>query len=259
MNENLITKGPLSKYSTGPQEHLTTKIIMRNSQEATFAAGLYYVLGSARRGKSLLSRAIAAHAAADDNELASVACLYIFEPGAPAYPFIGDGQLRYFTNPEKFLHPDNDNLSELVQYLELTDFTAKKDGRLSLLVIDSIGQALRSFDAKARASQPAAEQGMQPADQAFTFRLNNLLADKGIIGLATLNSQLVPFANLLDGACQGMIDVNSPDSFSKHERASGRQQQTYQVGQSELNLAAQSLGYMGNIEASAYRSGFMVG
>lgn len=238
----VIGFGIAGALSTSPSISRTVTFAV-GEKRTSFATGLYIVSGAARGGKSMVSRGIA-KLAADANAFAGVACLYVFEPGAPEYDPKSDETTegRFFEDPAAFLSINA--LGDLPTYFAaaLTSELAKSDKPL-LIVVDNIADPMRSFNPKSRATEAASEGGLMPSDRAFCTTLNNFATRHNIVLLGTINSDLVPFASKLDGVCQGVIQATAADSFTKHERASGRVPQSFSIPEKARDAAAASLGY----------------
>lgn len=237
-----IGKGEFGKSSTSPSIPGTVDLKILDKM-ATFAAGLYIVTGVARGGKSMVTRGIAALAAEPSSKFVGVACIYVFEPGAPAYAATdAESATRYFEDASKFLTMNLNG--DLPDYLNKTGvLKAPEGGGVRLLVVDNISDAMRSFNSENRAGEAASEGGLMPSDRAFCAHLNNFGERNDIVILGTVNSDLTPFAVKLDGACQGMIQANSADHFAKHERATGRVAADFTIPKYAVARAARSLGY----------------
>jgi hypothetical protein len=218
----------------------TATIRMADGQKATFACGLYLVTAGGGIGKSVVTRALTWHACSSGwNEVTHI---YVFEPGAPTYPIrtVTGEEGRLFEDPVKFLTPGWGG-SDLETYLRpvigTIDAPKRKEGMPpALVVIDSIGDAMRSYLAEDRAGMGAAEQGLQPADRSFVESLNNFAEDKSLVILGAINTEIVPFAAKLEGSCQGVVNVSSITGFSKRDRAGGRSSALYLL--SEKAIAA---------------------
>lgn len=240
-----LTRGALGQISTQPDKPVE-RIFTGESHDVTLAAGLYLVVGGRTSGKSIFTRAMAARASATG--WSDVGVLYVFEPGATDYPRkINKPTASYFEEPERFI--DMASHGDLFEYLRRADngswIDKRKFADLGLLVIDSLGDPMRTFaqGERGRTGEGAAKEGFQPSDRVFVEKLNHMGEVLHLCILGTVNSDLVPFAHVLEGSCQGMLTVNGRDNATKRDRVTGRNIQEVTVSARDVSLAAQSLHY----------------
>jgi hypothetical protein len=208
-----------------------------DGRDFTLGTGLYLVTGAAGVGKSVLSLGIAASA-----KLAS-ACeignLYFFEVGAP--PYAERDEIAMFSDPRRFL--DIRSGGDLGYHLASFLRTRTSTNKPAIVVLDSIGEALRAYLSEERKGMTASEGGQQPADRMFVDRLDSYGVSKAIIWLGVINSELVPFAYKLYGATQGIIDVTTYNTFTKRDRVTSRDPRAYRISNDAVQLALQTMRY----------------
>lgn len=102
---------------------------------------------------------------------------------------------------------------------------------------------MRAYLIEARKAQPAATGSFQSADLAFTQRVNDTAVHLNLTLFGVVSDELVPFANILDGVCQGIITALSFSRFRVQDRPSGRQPLSYVLTSSSCKTAFSSLGY----------------
>jgi hypothetical protein len=221
-----------------------------------WATGLYLVVAPKLQGKSLITRGICHEAA---RRLKNVGILSMFEPGAAPVPA---GQSTQGEDTALFAKPDNFlgyAISEyaagddLAKWLKFTGYKPDPN-EPALLLMDSISDPMRAFAPLERRNQAPAAEGMFPADQSFVKTLDTRLIQLNIVGIGTLNEDLVPFAALLEGACQGMVRVIDRLTFEKKERATGRLPSTYSVSSDSAEAALALMHYPDKIDATQTRS-----
>jgi len=236
--------GDLGKLSAGPVMPATRTVLLskqayeRRQPEysLTLASGLYIITGSRAIGKSTVLAGICA--AAVDCGWESVGRLYVHEPNAPDYRD-GKGSV-VFTDASLFLKGDNGE-SDFSSYLGANAMLPKP--YLRLLGIDSITRAVPAYNVKARVGGGTGEKGIQNESLSFITILNNLCVTANISCLAVINSELLQYADLLGGSCQGEIRPNAYNQFTIVDRPSGRVTAFKQISKDFSPAALTAMGY----------------
>jgi hypothetical protein len=219
------------------------KIKFVDDKSHLFAAGLYLVAGPGGSGKSVVGRALVNEAISSGWEDAGV--LAVFEPNSPSY---GQGE---FVNDAKFINETPQSAAgsadifsgDLGRLLSTWQASRSDSSAQAALTIDSIARPMRSYLTEARKEQPAATGGFQSADLAFTQRVNDTAVHLNLTIFGVVSNELVPFAHILDGVCQGIITATSFSRFRVQDRPSGRQQIPYTLTAESCRQAFLALGY----------------
>jgi len=218
----------------------------------TLGAGCYLVTGAGGTGKSVFSRGLAYHAVQSGWE--DVVVIYCFEAGAQSSAKIIKTQgmgtpSLLFSSARNFLNVggrpgEPASYGDLFAYLSELVSNRQPNSPLALVVCDSVGDPMRSYNVEGRRGEASAAQGMMPSDREFITRLNNLAQAWSLVLLCVVNTELVPFVNSLSGAVQGMITVTAATSARKEkDRVVGRQTQEMVISTEALANAARSMGY----------------
>jgi hypothetical protein len=93
----------------------------------------------------------------------------------------------------------------------------------------------------------------------FVEHLNNLAESKSIVMFGVINTDLVPFADKLEGSTQGVIEVSSIKSFVKRDRATGRITESYSVSEKAYQAALDIMGYPVSLEGGQYQDDIITG
>lgn len=231
------SSGELAALSTGPLDP-TSITLKGEGSEITLGTGLYLVLGGAGVGKSVTTIGLVALASL--TKATAAGHLYFFEVGAPTYP--PRDEIAMFSDPRRFLEYGKGG--DLEQYLHPILANRSRKDKPIILSLDSIGTQLRAFLSEERTRMTASEGGQQPADRMFVERLDALGVAKSIVFLGVTNTELVPFAEKLYGATQGLIVAQSASTFTKSDRVTGRRSVQHQIPQNAVTIALRTMGYL---------------
>lgn len=204
--------------------------------------GFIIVSGAPNVGKSITTLALCywQNYAYGVNQVPDVARYFAFsEPRAPRGE---DSRSRIFVdNVQTF----PSKIPEI--FNQITDPIVPK-----ILVIDSIGLAMRSFPGrgtKERGKTGTMAQGMEVADQEFCREVQGIAMKTGVVFGIVGNTE-VPFVDALEGFIEGIMEITSPGVFNLRYRGAGRaggkartQSGDITVPAWAITKAAQHLGY----------------
>jgi hypothetical protein len=140
-------------------------------------------------------------------------------------------KLALFSEPSRFLS-------------DVEHITAGRDGTNEVLfwAVDSVTLAIKQSFPFSRSGSPAGEKGVQPADIRFVFELSRMCLMRNVVMVALLNSQIIQFTEILEGACEGQIRLAERGAFSKRDRIT-REWRTIAIPKRFNEQAREILGY----------------
>lgn len=264
-----------SASSTRPVRSALMKAKMGESQ-ISLSTGLHLAHAPAGGGKSLLcasivslmtrakEKGVTSHNGIiiRPNATFNVGFLYAYEDGSPTYRerssisvATTEGEATdkadaapYFSDPQSFHVDVFDYLSVAVQDARM-DVDPKDTSLITssgypvLVVIDSVGAAMRAYRPELRSKSGTMKEGMSPVDLMWCTKISSLCQQKNIIMIGIVNDELVPFADKLDGVVKGIIAVSSPYSATIQDRASGRAPVMYAADKADVSAAAAWMRY----------------
>lgn len=115
-----------------------------------------------------------------------------------------------------------------------------------VVIVDSITYLLnrlgRIVELEEQIGKVTYKEGLTPRDILSVLLTDELARASGVSLIATLNSELFPVPDKLEGACEGVIRLHSPGSLQLRNR-SARVTQDVVLHQSLVNAAAELIGY----------------
>lgn len=199
------------------------------SEKFSLYVGVYLVLAPTGAGKSVVGASLARWA---NDSGVPAAYLSVFEPRSPTWPRINikstnAGAIKDFSqliSNESFSNPSQFWLDAKAI---LTGRTAKSTP--GLLVFDSATDALKANAGERFRGQPTYEGGMQPSDRDFLITGSIMAKTYNVALLLVLNTTLIPYADRLHGACEGLITVRSVQTFSRTDRSPESARESHEI------------------------------
>lgn len=139
--------------------------------------------------------------------------------------------------------------SRLLSDLKFIYGSRTPQSKLTFVVIDSLTLAIKQSYPMERSGSAAGEKGSQPADIKFIFELSRFCLTHNLICLGLVNSELVQFTNILEGVCEGQLNLLGAGQFQKRDRIS-RQWQNVTIAPAYFKQALNVLGYTGTGSAN---------
>jgi hypothetical protein len=171
----------------------------------------------------------------------------VFEPGAPLYQaastvaattttlssFEGLSSAP-FREPANFINDLTNVLKKLI--------TGPNPQR-TLLVSDSITQAIKQYKLKERAGMGTFEGGVQPMDDQFLIDLGSLCQIFDLTIFAVVNPDRIPVGPRMEAITEGIGSITRVGTMTKRERGSGRVDVILNVPAESILAAAKGLNY----------------
>lgn len=189
------------------------------SPDFSLYVGVYMAVAPTGTGKSVATAALARWA----NDVGVKAAYFsVFEPRSPTWPKVAaigptTGAIKDFSqliSNESFSDPSQFWID--VRSL-LLGRTPKSEP--ALLIFDSATDALKANAGERFRGQPTYEGGMQPSDRDFLITGSIVAKACNVCLVLVLNTTLIPYADRLHGACEGMITIKSVTQLSRTDRS----------------------------------------
>jgi len=212
----------------------------------TFYRGVYILGGPTGAGKSVVLTSLIG---ACNRQGIPASYLYVFEPRAevvinPRVSAQSEGH-KLFEDPLMFI-------PNLDAGLESTRTKAKIT---AMLGVDSVTTPMKAYagTSKAFSGQSTFTGGQQPSDRAFLNRLSILAKEHNLVLIVSINSVLVPYVDLLEGAVEGILAPSgiSRVNVSDRGRTSERKAIPYDLPDEDVLNALTAWGFKGPIRKAA--------
>lgn len=272
-----VASDTFAAYSTVP---VRPRLLSAGSLNTKFACGLYLSPAATGAGKTL--NAVALTLAMKDTTEAETAYHYVYEarsiaparsdrPESPeeaaerAASAQAKGLLSIISAMKRASMtsaPSDSSASELMGETVTDTVKVFKDpsrllsdlqfiygrrtsaSKLAFVVIDSLTLAIKQSYPLERSGSAAGEKGSQPADIKFIFELSRFCLTHNLVCLGLVNSELVQFTHILEGVCEGQIQIQGAGNLRKRDRIY-REWQALVVPDQYFSEALEVLGYRG--------------